>query len=370
MLSMQQRFIQFYHTVLSMDPLFIEMGGTFENSPWHREANVKLHTDMVVSNYLQISSVYSRGWLAGAFACAFHDVGKPESEETLFSESRGEYRRYAGHEMISSRLWENWAVTNWVLLNQTFPEICSEFILQVGWIIQHHLPFSLKDKTKLDRLHSTAAQLFEITTFTDCLLADCLGRISDDHNTKWKGTFDWSVEFLNRTNDWTPHNSDKLCVVLIGASGSGKSSWVSKRLTREIPCTVHSMDALRHDWYGDDYATAYQLSTEDKTFKSRVQQHFMDIVKAGNGDVIIDNTNTSVKSRGFYVQEARKKGYEVHAVLFPASLDQIIARQSIRGDKNVPRDAVVRQYNNLQYPFYGEFDCIFEDSNNLPKLDK
>ncbi len=363
MLDVQARFIAFYNNVLRSTEMFKKMNDTFEGSPWHREKSVRVHTDMVVNNYILISKETNpHMWLVGALACAFHDVGKPKAEEHLFSEERGNYRRYAGHEMISSRIWENWAVTNWPTLSALFPELTQRAIIQVGWIIQHHLPFSLKDKTKVSRLIATASNLVTRQTFVDCLLADCRGRISDDHDVKLANTTEWTEVFLNADDSWHPHDSDKVCHVLIGASGSGKSTFVSTLRDDQIEqgrgeLIVHSMDALRHELYGDDYATAFRMSTEDKQFKSKVQQHFMDAIKRGV-DVVVDNTNTSVKSRGFYVLEAAKKGYQIRAVMFPVALETVIARQSTRPDKTVPNEAVIRQYDNLQLPFYGEFDYI------------
>lgn len=371
MLDIRARFITFYYNYLRQTEMFKAMDSTFENSPWHRESSVLIHTDMVVSNYLAIAQSDGTAWLIGALANAFHDVGKPAAEEIVHSEERGTYRRYAGHEPISARMWENWAVENWLLLRSYFPELISRSIFQVGWIIQYHLPFSLKDKTKVSRLIATAELLVGRVVFANCLEADCRGRISDNHDDKLANTREWIDMFLKADNTWTPKDSEKVCYVLIGASGSGKSTFTSQRLAvRAVetgrPFVIHSMDALRHEWYGDDYSEAYRLSTEDKTFKSRVQQHFMDLIKNG-GDVVVDNTNVSTKSRGFYVQEAAKKGYQVHGVLFPVTLADVIARQTTRPDKNVPIEAVVRQYNSIQLPNYGEFDYIVSVADNLPK---
>ena len=52
------------------------------NSPWHRENTIGIHTDMVVSHYLANSpNEWDKQEVLGAFACAFHDVGKPRASE-------------------------------------------------------------------------------------------------------------------------------------------------------------------------------------------------------------------------------------------------------------------------------------------------
>jgi hypothetical protein len=101
-------FIHYYHNELKFTDEFLLMEGTVEDSPWHREKNVAVHTDMVVSQYISTApQVWSKRDLLGALACAFHDFGKPAAEEVKFSEERGKYRRYVGHEVVSARVWES-----------------------------------------------------------------------------------------------------------------------------------------------------------------------------------------------------------------------------------------------------------------------
>jgi predicted kinase len=313
---------------------------------------------MVVSNYLLMSAnvdtdqPYKLPWLCGALACAFHDVGKPSAEETLHSPERGTYHRYGGHEQISARLWENWAVTNFDLIRTYFPHFTVRSIYVVGWIIEHHLPFSTKDKVKLSKLTATAKMCNITDIYGMCLKSDCLGRMSDDHDQKIAATFEWVDTHLSTTSDWLPHDSHKVCWVLIGASGSGKSTY-SELLNGEH----HNMDKLRLEWYGDDYTAAFTKSCDDPTFKNRVQQHFLDIVKRDQ-NVVVDNVNLTPKSRNFYVTEARRRGYEVHAAVFPLSLDTLLSRRNTRSDKTIPEHVVIQHYNSLVLPSYVDFDYI------------
>ena len=55
-MNLKDQFIQYYYTKLRQDKeVFAALEGTKENSPWHREASVAIHTDMVVAQYLNLT---------------------------------------------------------------------------------------------------------------------------------------------------------------------------------------------------------------------------------------------------------------------------------------------------------------------------
>ena len=87
MTNLKSEFIKWYNNEFHLDPLYVAMENTVEDSPWHRERNVGVHTDMVVSEYIaRNQSDWDIAILCGAFACAFHDVGKPDAMEEVFKE--------------------------------------------------------------------------------------------------------------------------------------------------------------------------------------------------------------------------------------------------------------------------------------------
>jgi len=159
--------------------------------------------------------------------------------------------------------------------------------------------------------------------------------------------------------------------VPIGASGSGKSTLREKLLIDNPKLSVFSLDNLRLEWYGDNtahtkdyYRLAFERACDDKTFNSKANARYMEMIKTGN-DLYVDNTNTSAKRRRFYITEARKRGYYIQAILFPIELQEIIDRQFTRTDKDVPISAVQRMYMQLQLPSYGDFDKIIVIPSNL-----
>ncbi len=103
------------------------------------------------------------------------------------------------------------------------------------------------------------------------------------------------------------HNPSKnTCYFLIGPSGSGKSTMVdminqyNDQINRPH-CLVFSLDACRHQFYHPtDYKIAFQQAVADKDFSSRANHVWFKILKQAietNRDIVIDNTNLSVKKR-------------------------------------------------------------------------
>jgi len=383
-------FIRWYfNEFVDRDPLYIEMSKISENSPWHRESTVAVHTNMVVGEFLAQSvtegceNEWSEEELLGAFAAAFHDVGKPAARTEAYNAERGTYYRFGGHELISARLWEDWAVRNWEFLVREF-NFSVDWIYCVGWLIENHLPWAIKkpEKRKYLALGVSRTVVFA-DYFINLLKADTWGRISDDQDEKRQKVNDWCSEFeflfektlVEFEHRYVDENAPILYIP-IAAAGSGKSTFVNKLQKRDsaYATDVFSLDELRLRWYvegkniasaEDPYAYAFKKSCDDKHFKSQANAEFLNLVREGN-NLVVDNVNTSRKSRAWYITEARKRGYTVTALLFPINLQTVLDRQRTRKDKAVPEDAVRKQYMRLSYPSLGEVDKIEVISGNLP----
>ncbi|KKM68313.1 hypothetical protein LCGC14_1462120 [marine sediment metagenome] len=383
----RSRFIEFYFNELHEHPIFQEMSNLSENSPWHGESNVGVHTDMVVAEFISRSPEHWKQVdMVGAVAAAFHDFGKPESMEELYREDRGNYKRFAGHEKVSARIFENWATSN--MAKMEFLGLEAKHIHMVAWLCEYHLPWAIKKPEKRRALALTAMyierecsaldpsytqatreKVYSSNILERLLLSDTYGRISDDAETKRRNAEIWACEFqmLKNTIQYEqrsgPQEDDSpILYVAIGAPACGKSSF---RLELNDDTLIHNMDELRSEWYLDepsgdsaaDYDLSWKRSTEDKKFASKVHHHFIQLIKTGQ-NVYNDNVNASLKRRRFYVTEARKHGYKVVAVLFPTPLQTLIDRQKSRKDKTVPEFAVKRIWNAVSQPQIGEFDEI------------
>lgn len=364
-------FVFWYFDEFNRSTLYEDMANLAENSPWHREHSIGAHTDMVVVEYLRNiktreSSLSNN--ICGAFAAAFHDVGKPVACQHKWKEGRGDYKSFSGHEIVSARLWEDWAVENWSMLSDRFGFEPLD-IYRVAYMIEFHKPWDIKKEDKLRDMALTLMRLDVEKAFENLVEADTWGRICDDMEEKRMKVIAWTSSLRNRCIALKGHsahfeyknpNGKPIMYVPIGASGSGKTTLYNTLGVLES----FSLDVMRLELYGEPYADAFQKSMEDKHFRSTCNERFREILRREN-DVFLDNTNTSKKNRRFYLTEARNRGYHLRAVLLPVSLRAVINRQKTRGDKNVPEEAVTRQYMGLQLPQYGEFDSVIVHDGNL-----
>ena len=370
-------FIRWYNNEFHQTELFQKMNNLAENSPWHREDSIGIHTDMVVGEYISmIDSSWDHMDLLGALACAFHDVGKPEASVIngiKWKPERGDYLSFGSHELLSARMWEDYVATNWIKFVELF-QLAPRDIHIVAWIIEHHLPWAVKKIDKRKALAQTVWQLGITEVYTNMLTADTWGRISDDGPEKKAKVADWIENFLYLVDECKDENlfdSKPKLIMPIAPSGAGKTTY---RDTLPSTTEIFSMDDIRIELYvgfpdettdaDEDYNKAYEMSCSDPGFNQAVTKRFTELLATGN-DIFCDNTNTSAKRRRHYITQARRKGYHVQAILFPIDLGTLNARQDTRTDKTVPPHAVRRQYMGLQMPSFHDFDFIDSVSNNL-----
>ncbi len=364
-MSLRNDFIAWYNNEFKLDPLYLRMMETVEASPWHRERNVAIHTDMVVSEYISwADKEWSEETLIGAVACAFHDTGKPAARVEKFKPERGKYNSFGGHEIISARLFEDYFMRNIERMFKLFRSRQLDLIYKVEFVIEHHMPYEQPDD-KVQDMATTVGVLFNESVFQNHLTADTHGRIADDHKDKiakvdaWIDSFNMKIhKHVHRTEEL---RQEKTLILPIGPSGCGKST-LYKKLSVGAEVVHYSWDNLRLEWYDSDYAKAYQKSADDPHFNARYMKVFKEHILSGK-NIYVDNTNLSRKRRRPWITDARKHGYNVVAYVMPIALDTVLKRQKTRGDKDVPADAVRQHYMTLQCPLYGEVDSVrFYDS--------
>ena len=179
--------------------------------------------------------------------------------------------------------------------------------------------------------------------------------------------------------------TQKICYVMMGVSGAGKST-VTRKLLSLIPSLKtrsFSLDALRLDFYhvvrgnpyveaGSDYAKAFQLVTENaedrKEFDAYVTEWWNNTVKSS--DILtIDNTNLTRKSRARWITEARSKGFMIVGVNVMVPLDVAIQRQTTRADKSVGASIVKDMYMRFQEgKVPEEFDFLIHANGQTGEL--
>lgn len=345
------------------------MRETVEASPWHREANVLVHTQMTIAWYEETLHEYrtDRQRILTKLALLFHDTGKPEARQEKFSEARGKYSSFGGHEIVSARHFEAFMADNTdllELLNITWLDV-----LAVAFVIENHLPYELKREKAVNLRTAVNAYLGDDeTVFTDVLLSDTHGRTSDDAETKRRKVFDYVFAFKAiEPQPMRMSRDDPVLFVLVGASGSGKSTWTQRYIDShpDEKISIFSLDTERVNFYTssvnlkDDtdpikvYRDAFRYANDNSAkFNSFAAASFVEKLKSGS-TVIVDNVNASRKARRQWMSTAHQKGYKTWAVMFPMSPARLADRSDIRTDKKVPTEAITRQFMSISVPWIG-----------------
>lgn len=196
-MNMINRFNVFFDAFVKTD-MWIAMLNTREDSPWHREANVAEHTRMLIRFYMDnfANKRSDHQQMLTLVSCLFHDVGKPPSQIVKFSEERGEYRAYHGHEQVSARMWVDFALSNPDV--RDLLHLTADDVSNIAFMIEHHVPFATKDPKKRKALKDTLINRVGESghrAWLDFLHCDQFGRISDDQEEKLAAVATWMNEW-------------------------------------------------------------------------------------------------------------------------------------------------------------------------------
>jgi hypothetical protein len=325
-------FLTWYENEFKETELYRSMKNTVEASQWHREENVAVHTDMVGSEYIKNSpDTWSKFDFMGAVQCAIHDIGKPVCMSQEVKEDGSIQNRFKGHELTSGMMWIDYIMGSRVSINQYLSDVD---IYNIGVIAQNHLPYSIGvERAGYLKKH---LDIFGLTNiYIRCLISDGYGRISDNHEEKSKRMLEWLSEMfseeainislngsntvvVNRQFDTISSVEDSHIIMMVGCSGSGKSTFVKGK------SNVHSLDSFRLEYYNTDYQTAFQLSCKDKVFATKAMQDFY--TKQKLGKVYLDNTNLTIKMRNRYKVNNTTRGAIVLLTSFDTNLEQLVGR--------------------------------------------
>ena len=134
-------------------------------------------------------------------------------------------------------------------------------------------------------------------------------------------------------------------ILMIGISGSGKSTYVQSVLRQSYPdAAVVSSDCIRREFFGSE---ADQRSGE-KIFQE-VRRRIRRELKAGR-DVILDTTALSRKARRSILSDVRSfpdLHRECHVILAPPQ--DALENQS-RRERQVPMEVIYRQMSSFAVP--------------------
>lgn len=137
---------------------------------------------------------------------------------------------------------------------------------------------------------------------------------------------------------------DPCLVVLIGAAGSGKSTFAARHFA---PDEVLSSDAFRGLIAGDpadQRATAPAFAALHRALRRRLAQGLL---------TVVDATSVTAETRLPLLRAAATAGVAATAVVFDLPEAIVLARNRARGALAVPEPAVLRQLGRLRASLLG-----------------
>ncbi|MGK5628555.1 AAA family ATPase [Streptomyces sp. URMC 123] len=160
-----------------------------------------------------------------------------------------------------------------------------------------------------------------------------------------KTTFEGTMQPLDTTIP------DPALIVLIGAAGSGKSTWASTWPLTQV-LELDQFRAMVSDEAGDQSATMSAVNVMHTVLEARL---------ARKKTTVIDATNTEQRVRAGLLQMARNYGVPTVALLVSTPASVCVERQADRTpDRAVPEGVVRRQHAEAVAAFPGLRDEGFD----------
>lgn len=140
-----------------------------------------------------------------------------------------------------------------------------------------------------------------------------------------------------------------LIEVLIGAPGSGKTTYAEKRIEEDKNCVVISRDSYRKM-----FKLAFGNSTDkvEKVITTALYENLR-LLMNGKFNIIIDNTHCRMEVINELMQHITKYDrhnlYKIKFQIFDPPLKELYSRNIMRPkDKQVPTEVIDRMFKNLQ----------------------
>lgn len=178
------------------------------------------------------------------------------------------------------------------------------------------------------------------------------------------------VEFLFMEEVMNPIDNKPIAIMLIGHQYTGKSTFLSRMSDVSHSDKYFNLDAYLHEEArnrGISYQEAFNKYVKEADAK--LQSDYRRWIDEKQ-NIVIDRTNTTVKSRMRVARPLLKAGYEIWAFIFPnLSDDEIKRRIAMRPDQPIPFD-VVASFRDKMEPLSEEELRIYDRVDVLTSFGK
>lgn len=142
----------------------------------------------------------------------------------------------------------------------------------------------------------------------------------------------------------------KICTILIGAPGSGKSTWMRNQEWIDDTYVASTDDIIEN--IADQYGFTYDEAFKDVVgFAEKVMWRELEMAAQDGDPIYIDRTNMSVKSRKRFIDFLRPYGYRFDAVVFPnPDPAEWERRLNSRPGKTIPENIIRNMVSSFRMP--------------------
>lgn len=127
------------------------------------------------------------------------------------------------------------------------------------------------------------------------------------------------------------------CVVLIGASGSGKSTWAQAHFTSTQILSSDSIRAMLADDENEQGVSREAFEILYKILYIRLKRGLL---------TVVDATNVTQRSRTALTDAAKDSGRQIVAIIMNVPLYTCLDRNALR-NRVVPEDVICKQYSEF-----------------------
>jgi predicted kinase len=263
---------------------------------------------------------------------------------------------------ISPDEFHPWVKEQWTAVQNDYDKLLAsltEVVNQYKDLPQKDFALAIKD-------HPNKGILFSVRSGKDLFGQICkqIKPASDDK-------LQWTENKDTKTETEKVQKAPQIITLMIGISGSGKSTWAKQQLITQPNTVIVSRDAIREQIFGYDPTTVSRYYEQPNLAKkeelvTQVEQSQIEAAMALGYDVIVDDTNLTQKViRGFFAKFPQ--AIFLYKVC-ECDVEEAIARCNVRARK-VSAD-VIRAQNtklkallpNLEELFSQQVQPIIQDS--------
>ena len=309
------------------------------DNPYHYE-NIDMHSS-TVTNLLETKTNLS------LLTAIYHDIGKPICKKRIEEKNKS---IYYGHDLVGAEIAYN------VLQEIASPKTIESVVKIIG---QHQ---SLYSSTNRLGVYKHLKRLGIVEDTLNVLKADIMAHTNPnlekfnnillDFETFHKENVDFYYNHYSNMTNNLPNG--KIAFILIGSARSGKTT-VRNEILNMLNASVLSADDIRIN----DFGVKFDSKIEPQVWEKH--EKYLSTYIKNNENIIIDNTNTTIKSRKTIINRLKKNGYKIIGIYVEADLKTLCDRAL---ESNMPISVPIRMFSQLELPDLREgFDYIYEKSN-------